>query len=146
MATTRQPALMAERLRGCQRRGPPQYTAAPASLDPYNSDWTGVLEAPLTYDLPGLRNTVLTSSILTANKYNGWTPIGGAIRDSAHYLNVNARSNAKKVLVVMSDGHANKPSGYGPDYARKMASYANSLDTKLKEFCRWLFLTRDNLS
>jgi Flp pilus assembly protein TadG len=108
-----------------------QYLAAPASLDPYNSDWTGVLEAPLTYDLAGLRTDVLTSSVLTANKYNGWTPIGGAIRDSAHYLNANARAEAKKVLVLMSDGHANKPEGNGPGYARDMAKYAKSLDTKV---------------
>jgi Flp pilus assembly protein TadG len=107
------------------------YREAPSSLYPADSDWIGVLESPLTYDLTGLKTNVLDSGTLIANKYNGWTPIGAAIRDSSHYLNLNARADAKKALVLMSDGHANKPSGNGPGYARTMAGYANSLDIKI---------------
>ena len=32
---------------------------------------------------------------------------------------------------MMSDGHANKPPGNGPGYAREMAAYAASLDVKV---------------
>ena len=103
------------------------YVDGPVSLDP-GDGWIGVLEAGLTYDLAGLKSTALSSTTLTANKYNGWTPIGGALRDTAHYLNTNARSTAKKVIVLMSDGHANKPAGNGPGFARTAASYAQASD------------------
>lgn len=107
------------------------YTSAPASLYPGNDDWCGVLEAELTFDLDYIRNNVLDSATLEANKYNGWTPIGGALRDSCHYLDQNARPSVEKVVVLMSDGHANKPNGNGPGYAIKMADYAVSLGIKV---------------
>jgi hypothetical protein len=107
------------------------YLEAPSTLYPSSSDWIGVLESPLTYDLAGLKSNVLNSSTLIANKYNGWTPTGAAIRDSAHYLDLNARADAKRAIVLMSDGHANKPSGNGPGYALSMAEYASSLDIKV---------------
>ena len=107
------------------------YTLAPSSLYPSNDDWCGVLEAELTFDLDYLMDEVLTYEVLAANKYNGWTPIGAAIRDSCHYLSTNARENVELVIVLMSDGHANKPSGNGPGYAIEMANYALSLDIKV---------------
>ena len=107
------------------------YIDAPATLYPSNSDWVAVLEAGITSDFNYLRSSVLNSATLISNKYNGWTPIGAAIRDSAHYLNINARSGVQKILVLMSDGHANKPNGNGPGYALTMANHANSLDIKV---------------
>ncbi len=107
------------------------YTNTPISMYPSNDEWCGVLEAGLTFDLDYLRNSVLTSTTLTANKYNGWTPIGAALRDSAHYLNANARPEIDKVIVLMSDGHANKPSGDAAGYALVMASYAAALNIKV---------------
>jgi hypothetical protein len=90
-----------------------------------------VLEAGLTDDFDALRSGALSASSLTANKYNGWTPIGAALRDSAHYLHANARENVHKVIVLMSDGHANKPAGNGPGYARDMAQYAAALGIRV---------------
>lgn len=107
------------------------YTSAPTSLYPSNDDWCGVLEAGLTFDFDYLRQNVLDSKTLFANKYNGWTPIGAALRDSAHYLNANARPGIDKVIVLMSDGHANKPNADPAGYALVMASYAASLDIKV---------------
>ncbi len=107
------------------------YTAAPSSLYPSSDDWCAVLEAPLTYDLEYIKKDVLDSNTLEANKYNGWTPIGGALRDSAHYLSQNARETVDRVIVLMSDGHANKPNGNGPGYARDMATYAASHEIKV---------------
>ncbi len=107
------------------------YTLAPSSLYPSNDDWCGVLEAGLTSDFNYLRTSVLNSTTLIANKYNGWTPIGAALRDSAHYLNANARRKIDKVIVLMSDGHANKPYTDPAGYALLMASYAASLDIKV---------------
>ncbi len=107
------------------------YTNAPSSLYPHSDDWCAVLEAPLTFDLDYLRTNVLDHSTLVANKYNGWTPIGAALRDSSHYLHLNARSGVEKVVVLMSDGRANKPNGNGPGYAVDMAYYAVSLGIKV---------------
>lgn len=107
------------------------FTDTPEELFPDDSDWVAVLEAPLTTDFDYLRNTVLSEDNLKANKYNGWTPIGAALRDSAYYLSVNARPGVDRVIVLMSDGHANKPNGNGPGYARDMAHYAASLNIKV---------------
>jgi Ca-activated chloride channel homolog len=107
------------------------YTATPSSLFPSNDDWCAVLEAGLTSDFARLRTGALTPSTLNANKYNGWTPIGAALRDSAHYLNANARPEVEKVIVLMSDGHANKPNIDPAGYALYMASYAASLKIKV---------------
>ncbi len=102
------------------------YTDAPSSLYPDNSNWAAVLEYPLTFDFHWLRDHVLTAATLDSNKYNGWTPVGAAIRDSAHYLATHARPDVSRVMVLMSDGHANKPQGNGPGYAIEMANYAKS--------------------
>lgn len=107
------------------------YTQAPQALYPNNSEWAGVLEAPLTDDFAYLTNTVLGSNTLLANKYNGWTPIGASLRDSSHYLSTNARDDVDLVIVLMSDGHANKPAGNGPGYALEMADYAAGLGIKV---------------
>jgi Ca-activated chloride channel homolog len=107
------------------------YTSTPLSMYPSNDEWCAVLEAELTFDFDYLRQSVLNSSTLLANKYNGWTPIGAALRDSAHYLNANARPDIDKVIVLMSDGHANKPNGDAPGYALIMASYAAALNIKV---------------
>lgn len=110
------------------------YVSTPQDLYPDDDeDWVGVLEATLTSDFDDLRNNVLDADTLTADKYNGWTPIGAALRDSAHYLQANVRQDeeVQKVIVLMSDGHANKPAGDGPGYALEMADYAASLGIKV---------------
>jgi Flp pilus assembly protein TadG len=109
------------------------YASAPAELYPANDTNVGVLEAALTNDFATLRTYILTSSNLIASKYGGGTPTGAGLRDGAHYL-VNAptaRENVERVIVLMSDGHANKPSSNGDGYALDMASYAAGLDIKV---------------
>ena len=100
------------------------YLNAPQDLYPDDSDWIGVLEAELTMDFDYLRDYVLDTSSLVADKYDSYTPTGAAIRDSAHYLIENSRDGAGKVIVLMSDGYANRPSGNGSGYALEMAAYA----------------------
>jgi Ca-activated chloride channel family protein len=107
------------------------YLLAPQSLYPPKDDWVGVLEAPLTNNFDSLLNGALSPSELIAGKYNGWTPIGAALRDSGHYLNANARNDVDKVIVLMSDGHANKPEGNGRGYAIDMARYVASLKIRI---------------
>ncbi len=113
-----------------------EYLLAPAGQQPSTADtWVGVLESGLSNDFNFLRNSVLDSGTLLADKYNSYTPTGAALRDSAHYLNANSRANTQtgvdKVIVLMSDGLANRPSGSGSSYALQMASYADSLDIKV---------------
>ncbi len=113
-----------------------EYLLAPAGQQPSTADtWVGVLESGLSNDFDFLRNSVLDSGTLLADKYNSYTPTGAALRDSAHYLNANSRANTQtgvdKVIVLMSDGLANRPSGSGSSYALQMASYADSLDIKV---------------
>ena len=95
----------------------------------------GVLESELTDDFNHLRYNVLISENMPAYKYGGWTGTGAAIGDAAHYLtygpNVRDEEDVKKVIVLMSDGYANKPSGLGREYAVSMARYAAERDIKI---------------
>ena len=104
-----------------------------SGLHPTADHNVGVLEAVLDEDFSYLRNTVLSTSNLEAGKYTDYTGTGAAIGDAAHYLTYGseARAEARKSIVLMSDGHANRPSGNGPGYARTMARYAAGLDVTI---------------
>ncbi len=43
----------------------------------------------------------------------------------------NARDDVEKVIVLMSDGIANRPDNNGPGYAKEMAKYAAGLKIKV---------------
>ncbi len=108
------------------------YTSAPASLYPSESEeWVAVMESSLTTGFDSLSSNVLNNETLIANKYNSYTPIGAAIRDAAHYLDVSARQDVARAIVLMSDGHANRPRSNARGYARDMANYAKSLNVKV---------------
>jgi Flp pilus assembly protein TadG len=98
-----------------------------------SGEYVGMLEAALGTDLAVIKSSILTKTNLIPAKYDSYTPTGSAIRDGSHYM-VNApeaRDEAKKVMVLMSDGYANRPSGNGPGYALEQAAYAASLDIKI---------------
>lgn len=107
------------------------YLQAPVTLLPAGSEWVGVLESPLTDNFGTLRGHALASNTLIAGRYNNYTPTGAAIRDSAHYLDSNARDDVEKIIVLMSDGLANRPVGNGSGYAGAMANYAAGLEIKI---------------
>ncbi len=100
----------------------------PAGLVQPSGTQVGVVESDLTKDFDKLRNVVLTNSNLTADKYDGSTGTGAAIRDAAYYLknDSSTRQNTSKVIVLMSDGHANKPEGTADEYATQQAASAKS--------------------
>jgi Flp pilus assembly protein TadG len=101
-----------------------------SGLHATNDHYVGVLEARLTDDFNLLRGGALSTTSLAAGKYTNYTGTGAALADAAHYLTygAEARGNVYKAIVLMSDGHANKPSSNGPGYARAMATYAAGLD------------------
>lgn len=109
------------------------YVSAPAELYPEGSTWVGVLESNLTDSFSSLKSGPLSSGELVAAKYGGWTPVGAAIRDASDYLAYSnyAREGTSKVIVLMTDGHANRPKGNGPGYAMEMAKHAAGLDVKI---------------
>ena len=101
-----------------------------SGLHPSSDCSVAVLEAVLDVDFSYLKNTALSSKSLEAGKYMGGTGIGAGIADATHYLiyGPEAREKTKKVIVLMTDGEANKPTGAGADYARAAAEYAASLN------------------
>lgn len=113
------------------------YTQSPPNQRPSGSDYVAVLEDGLTDDLDSIRNGTLSSNYLVGGKYDDYTPIGAAIRDAAHYLDNSGdgRDDADKIIVLMSDGYANRPEDNGPGYAESMATYAASLDVKIYTIC-----------
>jgi Flp pilus assembly protein TadG len=100
-----------------------------SGLHPTNDHYVGVLEAALTTNFNYLRDTVLSTSRLIAGKYTDYTGTGAALADAAHYLVNGAEGrDVHKAIVLMSDGHANRPTNNGPGYARSMAAYAANLN------------------
>jgi hypothetical protein len=116
--------------RSRRRVYPPAYQSG---LHPTSDHHVGVLESRLTDNFDALRNVALSTGNLKPAKYDGWTGTGASIGDAAHYLHHGAesREDAVKVIVLMSDGYANRPSSNGPGYARSMAHYAKGLDIKI---------------
>jgi Ca-activated chloride channel homolog len=104
----------------------PNATLYNSGLHATANHHVGVMEHPLTSNLSSVTSETLTNTNLRASKYHGATGTGAALGDSVHYLTngAEARSHASKIVVLMTDGHANRPSGNGPGYARQMATYA----------------------
>lgn len=108
----------------------PNATLYNSGLHASSNYHVGVMEHVLTQDLASLNSSTLTHQNLRASKYQGWTGTGAALGDSVHYL-VNgdeAREEARRIVVLMTDGHANRPPSNGPGYARQMATYASNND------------------
>lgn len=108
----------------------PNATLYNSGLHPSSNYHVGVMEHVLTKNLSSLNSTTLTRTNLRASKYQGWTGTGAALGDSVHYLvnGAEAREGARRIVVLMTDGHANRPPGGGPGYARQMATYASTND------------------
>ena len=98
----------------------------------------GVLECNITSNFDHLRDTVLSSSNLDAAKYRGsnytaYTGTGASLCDAVHVLvnDSSGRTDAKKVVVLMSDGYANRPRTGARQYALDAAAYADANDVKV---------------
>jgi len=80
-----------------------------------------LLEQTLTEDFATIENAVEHRQ---AAHYDNYTNIGAGIHDAWIELDAHARTGSKKMIVLMTDGQANKPSGYGPGYAIEQAQIA----------------------
>jgi len=61
----------------------------------------------------------------------GWTNIGEAIKKARNHLNSQARTRTSKVMVLLSDGIANRPRSNGRGYALQQARRAASSKIKI---------------
>lgn len=76
----------------------------------------GHLAKELTFDLPDLLRDVRSRDA------NGWTNMGEGMEKGRRELTDNARRGTKKLMVVMTDGMANRPLGRDPfQYVRDEA-------------------------
>lgn len=77
-------------------------------LSVYNSaDVTALLESPLTYDFQLIEDI---SRERQAGHYNEYTNIGAGMQKARLELQNNARVGAQKIMILMTDGIANRPS------------------------------------
>jgi Mg-chelatase subunit ChlD len=66
------------------------------------------LRSALTFDYPAV------NKIVQAEKADGWTNIGDAMKLARKEIEKNGRPAAQKMMVVMTDGHTNKPDDKDP--------------------------------
>ena len=86
----------------------------------YNSySQQALVEHNLTDDFAAVSNTVEHRQ---AGHYDNYTNIGDGIRYARQELDTNGRMGAFKMIVLMTDGIANRPSGIdAAEYARQQA-------------------------
>lgn len=83
---------------------------------------TAVLEHELSYDYSDID---YISRHRQAGHYHTMTNIGDGIRNAREHLQAEGRNGAYKMIVLMTDGKANRPSGVNPEwYALQQAEIA----------------------
>ncbi len=82
-----------------------------------------ILEQTLTEDFAAVEDIVQHRQ---AGHYDRYTNIGAGIHDAWVELDAHARTGSKKMIVLMTDGQANRPSGNGDGYAIEQAEIAAS--------------------
>ncbi|MDX1943777.1 MAG: VWA domain-containing protein [Pirellulaceae bacterium] len=68
----------------------------------------GMIEKPFTSDYDSISTTV---SQRQAGHYHSYTNIGAGLHEAREHLDAHARPNAKKLIVLMTDGQANWVNG-----------------------------------
>jgi len=78
-----------------------------------SANGAAVLESPLTDDLGLIEQT---SRQRQAGHYDVYTNIGAGMQVARQQMTSNARHSAFKMIVLMTDGMANRPSGYANQF------------------------------
>lgn len=113
-----------------------------ASLVIYNSpDGNAITEYNLTRDFDAIKTVVQHRQ---AGHYEHFTNIGAGIKNGVDELLARGRDNAFKMVVLMTDGKANRPSNesYGRRYA--LAQAQRAADNKIAIFTLGVGLDADN--
>ena len=66
-----------------------------------------------------------------ASHYDAYTNIGAGIKEAREELVTNGRQDAVWVMVLMTDGVANRPSGYAEQYALDQADLCKTAKIKI---------------
>jgi uncharacterized protein YegL len=80
---------------------------------------TAILRSPLTSDMNSVKTQIQSLRATTM------TAIGDGLRLATNELNARGRPNAKKVIIILSDGYANVPANAG-NYALTQSSAAKT--------------------
>jgi len=89
------------------------------ALVAYNSpDQTALLEHSLTTEFAEVQDTLTHRQ---AGHYDRYTNIGAGIQYAREELEANARTGAFKMIVLLTDGRANRPSGWAEQFALEQA-------------------------
>jgi hypothetical protein len=90
----------------------------------YNSpDGTALLELPLS---PDFDQVAAVTAERQAGHYDRYTNIGAGLQQGWQELDARARVNTKKIIVLMTDGWANRPTTNPREYALEQARTAAS--------------------
>ena len=87
-----------------------------------------ILESGLTSDLEAVRPLYRQRQ---ASHYDAMTNIGAGMKLAREELEANARPNAFRMMVLLTDGVANRPSGYAESYAITQANLCDAAKVRV---------------
>lgn len=108
----------------------------------YNSpDQTAVTEHQLTRDFVTIQTTIQRRQ---AGHYDHYTNIGAGIKNGVDELLARGRTGAFKMIVLMTDGKANRPSNESQGRAYALAQAQRAAENRIPIFTIGLGLDADN--
>lgn len=112
------------------------------SLVIYNSsDGTAITEFPLTNDFAAIQNVVQRRQ---AGHYDHYTNIGAGMKNGIDELLARGRTGAFKMIVLMTDGKANRPTNETQGRAYALAQAERAAQNRIPIFTIGLGLDADN--
>ena len=98
------------------------------SIYTHTSNAGAILESGLTSDLEAVRPLYRQRQ---ASHYDAMTNIGAGMKIAREELEANARPNAFRMMVLLTDGVANQPSGYAEAYAITQANLCDDAEIRV---------------
>jgi len=98
------------------------------SIYTHSSSNGAYLESGLTHDIASIK---LLYRNRQAAHYDNMTNIGGGLKVAREELENNGRQDACRVIVLMTDGVANRPSGYAEQWAIHQANLCKTSKIKI---------------
>lgn len=98
------------------------------SIYTHSSSNGAYLESGLTHDIASIKPLYRNRQ---AAHYDNMTNIGGGLKVAREELENNGRQDAYRVIVLMTDGVANRPSGYAEQWAIHQANLCKTSKIKI---------------